>query len=71
MPPVSTENAAARLAGLLDSGMGGIVSVDDQQRIVLCNRAQLLRGEVRVESEPGRGILIEARIPLAAVEAQR
>ncbi|HEY0826012.1 MAG TPA: PAS domain-containing sensor histidine kinase, partial [Ramlibacter sp.] len=32
-------NAAARLAGLLDSAMDGIVSVDDSQRIVMYNRA--------------------------------
>jgi PAS domain S-box-containing protein len=32
-------NAAARLAGLLDSAMDGIVSVDDSQRVVMYNRA--------------------------------
>lgn len=32
-------NAAARLAGLLDSAMDGIVSIDDTQRIVMYNRA--------------------------------
>jgi PAS domain S-box-containing protein len=40
--PFSTftdHTAAARLAGLLDSAMDGIVSVDDTQRIVLYNRA--------------------------------
>lgn len=33
------QSAAARLAGLLDSAMDGIVSVDDSQRIVMYNRA--------------------------------
>lgn len=37
--PLSDDNAAARLAGLLDSAMDGIVSVDDRQRIVMYNRA--------------------------------
>jgi len=36
---LSDQNAAARLAGLLDSAMDGIVSVDDTQRIVMYNRA--------------------------------
>jgi PAS domain S-box-containing protein len=36
---LSQDNAAARLAGLLDSAMDGIISVDDRQRIVLYNRA--------------------------------
>jgi PAS domain S-box-containing protein len=36
---LTEQNAAARLAGLLDSAMDGIVSVDDAQRIVLYNRA--------------------------------
>ncbi|MCD6076470.1 MAG: sensor signal transduction histidine kinase [Ramlibacter sp.] len=31
--------AAARLAGLLDSAMDGIISVDDEQRVILFNRA--------------------------------
>ena len=35
----SDENAAARLRGLLDSAMDGIISVDDAQRIVIYNRA--------------------------------
>lgn len=38
-PILTDQNAAARLAGLLDSAMDGIVSVDDAQRIVLYNRA--------------------------------
>lgn len=33
------ENVAARLAGLLDAAMDGILSVDEQQRIVQYNRA--------------------------------
>jgi PAS domain S-box-containing protein len=36
---LSDANAAARLAGLLDSAMDGIISVDDQLNIVLYNRA--------------------------------
>lgn len=36
---LSDDNAAARLAGLLDSAMDGIISVDDAQRIVMYNRA--------------------------------
>ncbi|RYF35934.1 MAG: PAS domain-containing protein, partial [Comamonadaceae bacterium] len=37
--PLTDQNAAARLSGLLDSAMDGIISVDDAQRIVLYNRA--------------------------------
>jgi len=33
------DSAAARLAGLLDSAMDEIISVDEAQRIVLYNRA--------------------------------
>jgi PAS domain S-box-containing protein len=35
----ANDTVAARLAGLLDSAMDGILSVDQQQRIVLYNRA--------------------------------
>lgn len=36
---LSDEHAGARLAGLLDSAMDGILSVDESQRIILYNRA--------------------------------
>jgi PAS domain S-box-containing protein len=36
---LSDRNSAARLAGLLDSAMDGIITVDGQQTIVLYNRA--------------------------------
>ncbi len=36
---LNNANAAARLAGLLDSAMDGIISVDDSQRVVMYNRA--------------------------------
>ena len=36
---LNNANAAARLSGLLDSAMDGIVSVDDSQRVVMYNRA--------------------------------
>jgi PAS domain S-box-containing protein len=36
---LADSNAASRLAGLLDSAMDGIVSVNDAQRIVMYNRA--------------------------------
>jgi PAS domain S-box-containing protein len=36
---LNNANAAARLVGLLDSAMDGIISVDDSQRVVLYNRA--------------------------------
>jgi PAS domain S-box-containing protein len=39
VPQLSDDNAAARLAGLLDSAMDGIISVDDAQRIVMYNRS--------------------------------
>jgi PAS domain S-box-containing protein len=38
-PDASRDSAAARLGGLLDSAMDGIISVDAGQRIVLYNRA--------------------------------
>jgi PAS domain S-box-containing protein len=37
--PVNDQSAAARLAGLLDSAMDAIVTVDEAQRIVMYNRA--------------------------------
>jgi PAS domain S-box-containing protein len=37
--PLSDHNAAARLAGLLDSAMDAIVTVDESEKIVLYNRA--------------------------------
>ena len=36
---LADSNAASRLAGLLDSAMDGIISVNDSQRIVMYNRA--------------------------------
>jgi PAS domain S-box-containing protein len=36
---LADSNAAGRLAGLLDSAMDGIISVNDSQRIVMYNRA--------------------------------
>ena len=38
-PPLSTNNSSARLAGLLDSAMDAIVTANEEQRIVLYNRA--------------------------------
>ena len=38
-PPSTTTSDAARLAGLLDSAMDGILSIDQNQKIVLYNRA--------------------------------
>ena len=37
--PLNEHNAAARLSGLLDSAMDGIITVDAAQRIILINRA--------------------------------
>src|SRR6188768_950771 len=36
---LSDDSASARLAGLLDSAMDGIISIDDSQRVVMYNRA--------------------------------
>jgi PAS domain S-box-containing protein len=36
---LNNDNASAQLAGLLESAMDGIISCDDQQKIVLYNRA--------------------------------
>lgn len=43
------DDAAAMLAGLLDSAMDGIITVDQTQRIVLYNRAaeKLLAGPLK------------------------
>lgn len=38
-PSASRDNAAQRLAGLLDSAMDAIITVDERQKIVLYNRA--------------------------------
>ena len=55
------KSAAARLAGLLDSAMDGIVSVDEQQNIVLYNRAaQKMFGW---SAEEIRGKPLETLIP--------
>jgi PAS domain S-box-containing protein len=39
IPTSNIDNSAARLAGLLDSAMDGIITVDEQEKIVLYNRA--------------------------------
>lgn len=38
-PAILAQNATARLAGLLDAAMDGIITIDGEQKIVLYNRA--------------------------------
>ena len=58
---ISEQNAAARLAGLLDSAMDAIVTIGEDQRIVLYNRAaERIFGWPAAEA---RGQSIELLIP--------
>ena len=58
---IDDRNAAARLAGLLDSAMDAIVTIDETQRIILFNRAaERIFGWKAAEA---RGQSIEMLIP--------
>jgi PAS domain S-box-containing protein len=62
--------AAQLLLRVEDDGVGFCVTDARPPQslglVGLRERAQLLRGEVRVDSRPGRGTRVEARIPLSA-----
>ena len=56
LSPLPDDSAAARLAGLLDSAMDGIISVDEEQRIVLFNRAAQKMFGWSAEEVHGKGL---------------